>query len=478
MIGEWTAGRYKEEKQTEDGCGSTAMDRELTKVTSGELRGGRYKIEKPIGKGGMGRVFLARDTQLPRRVALKFVPPDCDPELLRRLKKEAIAAASISHPCVASVIEFEEHGQESFIVYEYVEGKTLRDRLGEHRFAIHEVIEVGTQLADALCTAHDLGIIHRDLKPENLMLVSGDEGRLRVKILDFGLAKQVKPLAPGFNWEFSQAETSMGTGVGVKLGTPPYMAPEQVQDKAVDSRTDLYALGLVLYEMITGVNPFLGGNWESTKQKIETLDPPPTPDLNPNCPPALDGILRRCLRKPKEERYQSAHEVLHDLRELGESPVSTVDVDISTEQISRGLARGLFVFIQAGYLAMYSVALCFPVQLGEFLKLFSVPHLPMIVFLSLSVAAALRVYFVAAAALDYPGTGSLFRRVFPLVLVLDAAWAASPLMLFNKLGFPVFLMMAPLACLPFSQRTLLDYAYAPQGGRISTAPRAISGLRA
>lgn len=405
------------------------------KAMIGELIGGRYKIEKELG-GNMGKVYRGYDTQLPRRVVLKFVPPDCDTVLLRRLSKEAHAAASISHHGVATIYDFVEHGPKSFIVEEYVEGVTLRERLAEQRFAPDEVIEVGIQLAEALCAAHDRGIIHRDLKPENLMVVSGAEGRLHVKILDFGLAKRVPAL--GFIAEFSRAETSMGTREGAFVGTLNYMSPEQVQCKAADSRVDLYAMGLVLYEMATGVNPFRGEDPASTIANIKTLDPPPIRDFNPNCPPELEGILRRCLRKPKEERYQSAHEVLHDLSGLRGSDVSTGDVDKSAEQMQRGLARGFFVLIQAGYLIMYGAALCFPDQVEKFLAVFNAPYLPLMVLLSVSCAAALRVYFIAAAALDYPGTGSLFRRVFPLVLALDAAWAASPLALFNKLGYPVF----------------------------------------
>jgi hypothetical protein len=140
----------------------------------------------------------------------------------------------------------------------------------------------------------------------------------------------------------------------------------------------------------------------------------------------------------------------------------------------RGLARALFVLIQAGYLAMYIATLCFPARVEKFLAQFQVPYLPLIVLFSASCAVALRLYMISAVALDYPNTGMLFRRAFPAVLVLDAAWAASPLILFEKLGYPVLLAMAGLACLPFTQRTLMYYAYAPRGGRISTARSTIA----
>ena len=435
-----------------------------------DLKGDRYKVEAQIGHGGMGVVFRAYDTRLSRRVALKMVPGDVgrDLELLRRLSQEARAAAAISHPGVAAIYDFEEHGPESFIVYEYVDGITLRERLLQRHFNVDEVIDVGAQVAEALCAAHDRGIIHRDVKPENLMLVAGPEGRVRMKVLDFGLAKFLKPALASLA-EASKAETSPKTTAGVMVGTVNYMSPEQVQGKDVDSRTDLYSLGVVMYEMTTGSNPFQGENPASTIANIMMRDPPPMPDLNPQCPPGLDRILRKCLRKSKEERYQSSRELLADLSKLMGWHRPQEGVDRAMEQMPRGLARALFILIQAGYLAMYIAALCFPARVEKFLAQFQVPHLPLIVLLSASCAVALRLYMISAVTLDYADAGMLFRRAFPAVLVLDAAWAASPLTLFDRLGYPVLLMMAGLACLPFAQRTLMFYAYAPRGGRISTA---------
>jgi hypothetical protein len=443
------------------------------------LKAGRYKVEQPIGQGGMGVVFRAYDTRLPRRVALKMVPPEvcCDGELLRRLSQEARAVAAISHPAIATIYDFEEQGQESFIVYEYVDGITLRDRQVQRRFSIDEVIEIGIQLAEALRAAHDRGVVHRDLKPENLMLISGSEARPRLKILDFGLAKILKPLAPFSAANFSGLETSPATTLGAIVGTVNYMSPEQLQGREVDSRTDLYAVGMLLYEMITGANPFQGESPASTIANILTAEPPPIPDLNPACPPELDRILRRCLRKAKEERYESAGELLAELSRVPRAAGLGVEVDPTREQMPRGVARALFTVIQVGYLAMYTAAFCFPSRVEEFLALFKLPHLSLIVMLSALCGTALRLYFISAAALDYPNTGSLFRCVFPALLVLDAAWAASPLTLFYKLGYPVLLLMVGLACLPFSQRTLMFYAYAPRGGRISTASRKVSTER-
>ena len=442
---------------------------------NGELRGDRYRVEARIGRGGMGVVYRAQDTRLSRRVALKMVPDDVgrDPDLLRRLSLEARAAAAISHPGVAAIYDFEEHGQDSFIVYEYVDGTTLRDRLGKRSFSIDEVIEIGIQLAEALCAAHDHGIIHRDLKPENLMLVSGSEGRQQVKILDFGLAKWVKPLALASAADLSTEEIATRTAAGVIVGTVTYMSPEQVQAKDVDSRSDLYSLGLVLYEMATGTNPFHGEDPASTIANIVMRDPPPMPDLNPACPSEVDRIFRKCLRKSKQERYQSVHELLVDLSNFKGLKAPTDTIDRTVEQIPRGLARALFVLIQFGYLAMYITAFRFLTQVEKFLSLFDIPYLSLIVMFSATCGAVLRLYLISATALDYPNTGKLFRSVFPGVLVLDALWAASPLMLFNKYEFLVLLMSAALVCLPFSQRTLMSYAYAPRGGRISTSRRTL-----
>jgi len=443
----------------------------------GELKLDRYKVEAQIGHGGMGVVLRAYDTRLSRRVALKMVPGDVgrNPELLRRLSQEARAAAAISHPGVATVYDFEEHGPESFIVYEYVDGVTLRERMGQRRFGLNEIVEIGVQLADALCAAHDHGIIHRDVKPENLMLVPGPEGRDRVKVLDFGLAKHVKPAgvpAAGM----SRADTASNTSMGAIVGTVNYMSPEQVQGKAVDSRTDLYSLGVVLYEMTAGTNPFQGENTASTVANILMRDPPPMPALNPGCPPDFDRILRKCLRKAKEERYQSSQDLRADLARLQSLQPPGPEPDRTGEQMPRGLGRALFVLIQAGYLAMYIAALWFSVRVERFLALFAVPYLVLMVMFSAACGAALRLYLISAVVLDYPNTGMLFRRAFPAVLALDAAWAASPLILFDKLGYPVLLATAALACLPFTQRTLMSYAYAPRGGRISTKQSAISTL--
>ena len=282
-----------------------------------DLIDGRYRVEQELGRGGMGIVFRAFDTRLNRAVALKTLRPETthDPDRLRRFAAEARAASALNHSGIASVYDFVEHGTDSFIVYEYIDGRTLRHELAHDRFTTNDVLDVGIQLADALVAAHSRGITHRDLKPENIMLVPDDYSRWRVKILDFGLANQrPEPLPAGTE---TQAETiSMATIPGLLVGTIGYMAPEQLESRPTDERTDIYALALVLYEMATGANPFVGSTPPSTIANILKQEPLPLRQKDPAAPAELDRILRKCLRKNPNERYQSMRELLVDLRDL------------------------------------------------------------------------------------------------------------------------------------------------------------------
>ena len=238
-----------------------------------QLIEGRYRVEREVGRGGMGVVLRAYDTRLNRLVALKMLPSNTthDSELRHRLAAEARAASALSHPGIATVYDFVEQGEGSFIVYEYVEGRTWREELARARFTTDEILDASAQLADALAAAHSHGIVHRDLKPENIMSVPDDYSRGRVKILDFGLAKHLH--APLSLEEENAAETvSIPTGQGLLVGTVNYMAPEQLEAQPVDARTDIYALGLVLYEMATGTNPFLGRTPPSTDRKSTRLN--------------------------------------------------------------------------------------------------------------------------------------------------------------------------------------------------------------
>lgn len=460
----------------------------------GQLKGGRYEIEKEIGSGGMGIVYRAHDTRLKCSVALKEIRAEHlhDTQFRRRLAQEAQAAAAISHPGIARAYDFVDSDQESFIVYEFVEGVTLRDLLTRKRFATQEILDVGIKVADALAAAHAQGFIHRDLKPENLMLTPRGDGTSRVKILDFGLAKRHKLVS--LPQAGSGAETEAGSITAtamVLIGTINYMSPEQLGDtrkEPVDARTDLYALGLILYEMATGINPFRGDSVTSTITNIVTREPPPIQERNPVSPPELDQVVRKCLRKRREERHQTAGELVTTLSDLRrklarEEPETSKKVDghalpAPEPPIPRRLACSLFLLIQVGYLIMYGIAFFYlPENVHRLPKVFREEEWARFVPIALSVlcgAAAIRLYFLSAVAFDYADLGRLFRRVFPAILMLDLGFALFPLLLFYKLGYITLLCLIALAFLPFSQRTLVYSAYGPRGGRSSAAGTASS----
>jgi len=310
-----------------------------------ELIVGRYRVEQEVGRGAMGVVLRAYDTRLNRVVALKMLPSNTnnDSELCRRLAAEARAASTLSHPGIATVYDFVEQGGGSFIVYEFVEGRTWRKELARARFTTDEILDASAQLADALVAAHNKGIVHRDLKPENIMSVPDDYSRGRVKILDFGLAKHLHaPLSLG---EENTAETiSIATNPGLLVGTVNYMAPEQLEGQLVDARTDIYAVGLVLYEMATGANPFLGRTPPSTIANILKQEAPSLRQYIATAPAELDRILQKCLRKRAEERYQSARELLADLRNLRRVPAESQGFAYAPENEASVFRRFFLLF--------------------------------------------------------------------------------------------------------------------------------------
>lgn len=441
---------------------------------------GHFRILEEIGRGGMGVVYRAEDTHLGRAVALKMLPPDLtgDRDVCRRLAHEARAASSFTHPGIAAVYEFQEHPGGNFIVFEYVEGTTLRCWLNQHHFSIEEILEIGMQIADTLASAHDRGIVHRDLKPENIMLARGPEQMGRVKVLDFGVAKYRRPSAVATITDTQVLETmTNATAPGHVVGTLNYMSPEQVEGESVDSRSDLYALGLVLYELTTGVNPFVGKTILSTINSISNREPPSLMELNAVAPSELDRILRKCLRKRREERYQSARELLVDLSNLRKDLIPQAGLPSNTRNtaapalplsISRSTARGLFALFQIGYLTMYGAAFY---KLPELLaRLESEPahRLKYLIIFSFICGPPLRLFLLTAIAFDYPDLGRKFRLLFPVVLATDLAWAASPLLLLDKLGGLTILASAALAFFPFSQRTVLYSAYSSRGGYSSS----------
>lgn len=301
-----------------------------------------YRILSKLGSGGMGVVYEAEDIRLGRRVALKFLPEKlvCDQRALQRFEREARIASSLNHPNICTIFEVEKHDHQPVIVMELLEGKSLKQRMQEGPFSIDELLDFGIQGFDALESAHAKGIVHRDIKPGNISII----GHMRVKILDFGLAKMCHlPLA-----EDQSVEESL-TLDGIIPGTAAYMSPEQVRGEEIDGRSDLFSLGIVLYEMATGQRPFLAKNRVLTMNAILNAHPAAPSKANPTLPAALDPIMARVLEKNRQKRFQHAAEICSELKRLKqetEKAPGTVGVAVpvrSTGPAGYGsiLARGL-----------------------------------------------------------------------------------------------------------------------------------------
>ena len=264
-----------------------------------------YRIESRLGQGGMGEVFLARDLALGRPVALKLLPATFDAGLRRRLLREAEAARRLQHPGIATYFEGGETDGTAFVASQYVEGETLRRRLARGPMAAAQALPLASGVLEALCHAHAAGIIHRDIKPENVMVT----GETTAKLLDFGLAQRVGAID-----DLPAPTVSLATAPGSVVGTVGYMAPEQLQGRVADARSDLFALGAVLYEMLSGRAAFSGENAAARMAATLFSDPPPIPGAAAD----LQAILRRALARDPEQRYPSAQEFLRDLRRLAE----------------------------------------------------------------------------------------------------------------------------------------------------------------
>jgi TolB-like protein/tRNA A-37 threonylcarbamoyl transferase component Bud32/Flp pilus assembly protein TadD len=282
-----------------------------------------YRILEQLGKGGMGEVYLAEDTTLKRKVALKVLPPELatSQERLERFQREAESLASLNHPNIVTIHTVEEDGGVRFLTMEWVEGQTLADLMGKGGIPLERIFEIATPLADALAVAHSKGVVHRDLKPGNVMVT--EDGR--VKVLDFGLAKLLEEEPDLVATEMA---TEALTREGIAMGTIPYMSPEQVQGKAVDHRSDIFSLGIVLYEMSTGKLPFEGETSADLISSILRDNPDSVTDLRLELPRHFGRIIRHCLEKDPQRRYQSALDVRNEIEglqkevESGEVPVS------------------------------------------------------------------------------------------------------------------------------------------------------------
>jgi TolB-like protein len=282
-----------------------------------------YRVGERLGTGGMGEVFAAEDVRLGRRVALKFLPAAFryDESLRARLWQEARAASALKSPNVAATYDIGEHDGSPFLVMELVEGEALSARIARGPLPVTEALDVALQTADALDEAHAQGIVHRDIKSANLMITA----RGVVKVLDFGLAKFVEPLGQRLSPSTVRTGLPEPTAVGVLLGTVSYMSPEQALGRQVDHRTDLYSLGVVLYEMLTGRLPFEGASATEVVDAILHQTPPAISQLNADVPRPLAKVVSRCLEKDAAFRYQRAHDLYVDLRQVNLDVFSDVD---------------------------------------------------------------------------------------------------------------------------------------------------------
>jgi predicted Ser/Thr protein kinase len=425
----------------------------------------RYRIEEKLGEGGMGVVFRAADLRLGRTVALKMIKPELvkDVVLRRRLATEAEASSVLNHKGIATLYDFESDDNISFIVYEYIKGKTLRAIQADHRLDLRELLSTFTAIAEGVAAAHTAGVIHRDLKPENVMI--RDDGQ--VKILDFGLAKVSAATRTG---------TTVATSVtvpGLLLGTVAYMSPEQLESVDTDHRTDIFSLGTMLYESATGQHPFEGKSHSSTIGNILKESPRESAQWIPGAPVEIERIARKCLRKKREERYQSAREIQVDLESIRR------DMDAAAPRRSSGavlpspgdftlpldttVAKRAFLLIQFGYLALYMAALGWGISESNIEKNFVIANPDNLIRFAVIAAmcgVATRVYLIAGVGWGHPDTGRKFLWLFPALVVFDGLiWGASPLLMWDKLEWLSLFAVALLAYVPFAQRTLIRSIY-------------------
>ncbi len=290
---------------------------------------GPYEIQSPLGAGGMGEVYRARDTRLDRSVAVKILPSHLsnDTEARQRFDREARTISSLNHPNICTLFDVGHQDGTDYLVMEYLEGQTLADRLAKGPLPMEQVLRYSADICDGLEKAHRSGVVHRDLKPGNIMLT-----KTGAKLMDFGLAKASVVDAAVASTLTATLSTPPGshplTAQGTVVGTFQYMSPEQIEGRPADARSDIFALGAVLYEMVTGKRAFEGKTAASAMAAVLERDPTPVSLLQPSCPPALERLIKTCLAKDADERWQTAHDVKLQLRQLGEgvSSVSTAAV--------------------------------------------------------------------------------------------------------------------------------------------------------
>ena len=310
-----------------------------------------YRVETQLGKGGMGVVYRARDTRLDRLVALKTITPGlvASPERRRRLLLEARSAAAISHPAIAQVYDIDDVDGNLFIAMEYVDGRTVSRLIADGELDLLGAIEIALQVAEGLAKAHDAGILHRDIKSDNIMVTRDGHA----KLLDFGLAKLVEPGVeePGAPVDLDRTLTRgrLHTMPGAVMGTLSYMSPEQARGKELDRRSDIFSLGIVLYEMVTAELPFKGETPLDTMHAIAYEEARPVTIVRRNLTPELHRIVFRCLRKNPDDRYPDAHALAADLRRLKHDIESGTSTKLPAGARMRNWAEWIKISFPGGY---------------------------------------------------------------------------------------------------------------------------------
>src|SRR5688572_19397623 len=389
----------------------------------------RYEILQELGRGGMGIVYKAMDRETSECLALKVLRKEVldDKLMMQRFKNELRIARKITHKNVCRIYEFTHIREGPCISMEYVEGETVRsllNRIGV--FSVRSAVDIARQICGGLREAHAQGVVHRDLKPENLMV--NRDGL--VKIMDFGVAR----IFSGHSM----------TTLNAIVGTPSYMAPEQVESRDVDQRADIYAFGLILYEMITGREVFKADTPMAVayKQVHEAAEPPRKVD--PGISEKVEKLILRCLEKEPERRFQTIDELENAMDELGfeRAPVDRTPgvpaarPNRTTFIMARRKARFLMLAIQVMYLCIYSAALYHLDEVGSILdRNFGVPvttGVPAVILLGMW-GIATRVFVISALVFDHPEFAKKFKWLFPVLWLLDSIWSASPLLLTHKM---------------------------------------------
>ena len=417
----------------------------LSREPGGALTGRRianYLVGPLLGVGGMAEVYRARDLALERDVALKVLigSSGLDTEGVARFQREAKLLASVTHPNVAAVYGFEQVDGMCALVMEVVEGETLSDRIARRLPSVDEALAIAGQIAAAIEAAHNREIIHRDLKPSNIRIRRDGQ----VKVLDFGLAKLTQT-----GDSSDAAGPSMFSTQGFSIvGTIAYMSPEQARGRTVDRTTDVWAWGCILYELLTGSRAFEGNTTTDTLAKIASEDP----DWNRlpgTTPSSVRLLLQECLQKDKGRRVRAISEARRRIETANAAPFPSQPAP----EIAMSLqaARAIFLGAQVGYLAMYCAALYYLNKLDS--------QLMFLVTAGALLGIPVRLYLISTVALSHPNGGRQFKRLFPALLVLDAAWAASPLLISNLATGLELAAAAGLAYVPFAQRTLVQRIY-------------------